>query len=247
MAVGQDSPDNPVLGELPERVASIFRDTLLPQTGLTQEVDLDGNGTEEILLVSHVPFYPPSESTSPRLRFQTHLQVFELREGEGFPYSPVASHAVDGAVPRPAHVTVEDLGEGPEPEIVWLEQGPDAEGRYAEAILFAYRGGQQGLVEKARFAQPGGWVRIHDLDRDGLSEIIGFEQGPEGTVCPNLLFYFEGRWTTVAEAVRAHGSPDIPSFQIQNGLETTGRVTRSLLEVLKQGGDAPLEVTTPGG
>lgn len=226
--------DPPVgLSGLSPEIAKVFTDTLIPNLGICEARDLDGDGSEEIVVFSGVPLSEDAnESESMTISFQNLLMVFRKRsEVEGaFPYQLSVKKSVTSLKPNPIHVTLEDMGGDSNPEVVWLEEGPDAKGRYAKAILYSYQGSEDPpLVERARFENPSGWVRVHDLDRDGVSEVIAFSEIEGQTICPDLLYFKEDRWTSLRTEIQYLGFGDIAAFQRSQSLEPDGRVTRELL------------------
>jgi hypothetical protein len=202
-------------------------------------IDLNLDGTDEVAILSHAPIAIPRSSQGiESVVFQSLLMLFERSPstdpGGTFPYRLAATESEQGTSPKPAHVAIKNIGDDPDPEIVWLYGGPDSKGRYSKAIVYSFvRGSDRALREVARFETATGWVRVHDLDEDGVSEIIAFvEEGGE-TVCPDLLFCSAAGWSTLTEAIRNLGDPDIMAFQTRCGLSPTGRVTKDVLAAVK--------------
>jgi len=225
------------LSDLPEEVAKVIAETLIPSLGICETVDLDGDGTDEIVVFSGVPYSAEADdSESKTISFQNLLVIFRKGSSEAgaFPYRLSVMKSVSSPTPNPIHVTLENMGGAANREIVWLEGGPDPKGRYSKAILFSFFGNQDPpLVEVARFENPSGWVRVHDLDRDGVAEAIAFSEMEGQTVCPDLLFFQEDRWTSLRTEIQNLGFGDIAGFQSRCGLEPDGRVTRDLLTRFK--------------
>ncbi|MCG3197819.1 MAG: hypothetical protein GHCLOJNM_02311 [bacterium] len=218
---------------LPPSLATVFEKTVFPEVGAAQAADLDRDGTAEVVVLTHSPVAGPSST----LVFQSLLMVFaRARVAPGqFPYHLSATRAESASGPRAAHVTLRDVGGGPEPELVWLDRGPDEEGRYSRATILLYTPDHQpALGEVVRFEVREGWVRVHDLDEDGPSELLGFRVAEGQTVCDNLLLYDEDRWRDLSEVLKALGFADLRAFQAARGLQPSGWVTRELLEALKR-------------
>ena len=242
---GNTTGESEELGKLPAEIAEVFRNTLLPSVGKVEVIDLNLDGTDEIAILSHAPVAIPQPSQGiESVVFQSLVMLFERPpsndSGGSFPYRLVATKSEQGASPKPAHVAIRNVGDDPDPEIVWLYGGPDLMGRYSKAIVYSFvRGSDRALREVARFETASGWVRVHDLDEDGVSEIIEFVEEESETVCPDLLFCSAAGWITLSEAIRNLGDPDVMAFQTRCGLSPTGRITRDVLtEVKVQTGSA---------
>lgn len=231
------APDSTSWDRLPMEAREVVTDTLLPRIAVSDLVDLDGNGSEEILLMSQSALAPDAGAKGlGDLMFQSLLMIFERVESQDqvFPYKLTVLKALSSKLPKPAHLSFQNMGGEAAPEIVWLQGGPDAEGRYSEAILYTYRSGlDDPLVEAARFSTPGGWIRLYDLDSDGASEAVAFAQRGTETVCEDVLFHASSDWITLMGAIRNLGFPDVQSFQVQHGLEPNGKISRPVFEKLK--------------
>ena len=143
--------------------------------------------------------------------------------------------SMTAALPKPAHLSFQNMGGEVNPELVWLQGGPDSEGRYSEVILYSYRSGQADpMVEVARLALERGWTRIYDLDSDGVSEVVAFDVSEEQTYCKDLLFHAPFGYTTFLGELQKMGIPGVLAFQQQQGLEPNGKISRVVFEKLKE-------------
>ena len=225
------------LGDLPPEIASVLEETLVPRLAGRFVTDLNLDGSKELLLLSHCPVLPSVEAEATLdVAFQSLLMVFGERPGgEGdFPYRLVGLKAVLGKTPKPTHMTVQNMDEDQDLEIVWLQEGPDEEGRYSKAVILSYRPDTRPAVsEEAVFENPAGWVKVFDVDGDGSAEVVGFQEEGGSPVCKDLLFYGRSGWSSVGGALTALGAPDLESFQTQAGLAPTGKVTKEVLVALK--------------
>jgi len=216
----------------------VLSDTLLPRITTSDLVDLDGNGTEEIVLMSQSPLVArPDASSLGDLQFQSLLMIFERTESQDrtFPYELTVMKSLIAPLPKPAHLSFQDMGGDENPELVWLQGGPDSEGRYSEVILYSYlKGNPDPLVEVARLSPNQGWIRIYDLDRDGTSEVVAFAESEGQTYCQDLLFSTPSGWTTLLAEIRKLGSVEVLAFQQQHGLEPNGKISRAVYEKVKE-------------
>lgn len=222
---------------LPLEAREVLTDTLLPRITTSDLVDLDGNGSEEIVLMAQSPLVSgPEASTLSDLLFQSLLMVFERTDSQDvtFPYRLTVLKSLTAALPKPAHLSFQDMGGDPNPEMVWLQGGPDSEGRYSEVVLYAYRSeSPEPLFEVARLSLPEGWIRIYDLDNDGISEVVAFDRSEGQTICRDLLFSTPQGWRTLFSEIQRLGFPSVLAFQQQQGLEPNGKVSRAVFEKLK--------------
>ncbi len=224
--------------QIPIEAREVLTDTLLPRITTSDLVDLDGDGNEEIVLMSQSPLVSGPEATDlSDLLFQSLLMIFQRVDSpdQTFPYKLAVLKSLTAPLPKPAHLSFQDMGGEPTPELIWLQGGPDSEGRYSEVILYSYQSGAESpLVEVARLSPTEGWIRIYDLDSDGISEVVSFAETDGQTYCRDLLFSSPSGWTTVLSETQKLGAPDILTFQQQNGLEPNGKISRIVFEKLKE-------------
>ncbi|MCA9413276.1 MAG: hypothetical protein KC944_18830 [Candidatus Omnitrophica bacterium] len=236
---------------LPIEAREVLSDTLLPRITTSDLVDLDGDGNEEIVLMSQSPLVSgPNASSLSDLLFQSLLMIFE-RTGSAdqtFPYRVTVMKSVTASLPKPAHLSFQNMGGDQSPELVWLQGGPDTEGRYSEVILYSYQSGlPDPLVEAARLTLEDGWVRIYDLDGDGVSEVVAFAVSDGQTYCKDLLFNTPNGYTTFLQEIRKMGVPEVIAFQQQQGLAPNGKISRAVFEKLKDVLQIPRIAQPPSG
>jgi len=246
LAAAPIQADASFLDQLPEEVASVFENTVLPEVSAGHVVDLDANGTREVVFLSQATVVAGEDE---HMEFQSMLMIFEeiSVDGDWFPYRLAVMKSLSGDLPRPAHLAVKDMGGDSRPELVWLQGGPDEEGRYREAALFEYRPDVDGgLATVGIYSTNHGWVRIYDLDQDGASEVVAFSKQNGKTVCDDLFFHTGGGWSSLVSLVHQLGSPDINSYRARKNLPPGGNVNRDVLLAVKSDLNySPVEVSLP--